>query len=121
MKQFLTPEDINFLENKLKASSPAPWSALETDSVDTVWLVPGVEGNPIALFDYRSREQNSADANFAASARNYFGVMIEEIKNLRKRILELIQSNNVEIQKRLDLQTELNELKKILRQDNETN
>ncbi|MDR2158311.1 MAG: hypothetical protein LBO02_03290 [Holosporaceae bacterium] len=121
MKQFLTPEDINFLEEKLKASSPDPWSVLENDSVDAVWVVPSVEGNPIALFDYRSRKQNGADAHFVASARNYFGVMIEEIKNLRKRILELIQSNNVEVQKRLDLQTELNELKKILRQSNEAN
>ncbi|MDR1983106.1 MAG: hypothetical protein LBQ08_04930 [Holosporaceae bacterium] len=121
MKQFLTPEDINFLEEKLNASSPAPWNAIDDNSVDTVWVVPSVDGNPIALFDYRNREQNSADARFVVSARNYMSIMIEEIKNLRKRILELIQSNNIEVQKRMDLQTELTELKKILSNENESN
>ena len=42
------------------------------------------------------------------------GVMLAEIKELRSRVLELIQSNNLEFQKRMDLQTELNELKKVL-------
>ena len=119
MKQVLTSEDVNFLEEKLRASSPAPWSVLNDASVDTVWVVPSGEGNPIALFDYRSRERNNADADFLVFSRNYMGTMISEIKNLRKRVLELIQSNNTEVQKRLDLQTELAELKKILR--NETN
>jgi hypothetical protein len=121
MKQVLTSEDVNFLEEKLEASSPAPWSILEDDAVDTVWVVPSGEGNPIALFDYKSRERNSADAHFLVSSRNYMGIMIKEIKNLRNKILELIQSNNMEVQKRLDLQSELAELKKILRSGNETN
>jgi hypothetical protein len=120
MKQVLTSEDINFLEEKLKASSPAPWSILEDAAVDAVWVVPSMEGNPIALFDYRSRDRNSADAHFLVSSRNYMGIIIREIKNLRKRVLELIQSNNMEVQKRLDLQSELEELKKILRREDET-
>jgi hypothetical protein len=121
MKQFLTPEDINLLEEKLNASSPAPWNTIDDSSVNTVWVVPSIEGNPIALFDYGNREQNSADASFVMFARNYMSIMIEEIKNLRRRILELIQSNNIEVQKRMDLQTELTELKKILRSENESN
>jgi hypothetical protein len=119
MKQILTSEDINFLEEKFRAASPGPWGVLENEAVDTVWITPSIEGNPIALLDYRSREQNSADAHFMVSAKNYMDVMLEEVKNLRKRILELIQSNNMEVQKRLDLQTELQELKKILRSANE--
>ncbi|MDR2781687.1 MAG: hypothetical protein LBB21_04535 [Holosporaceae bacterium] len=119
MKQVLTSEDINFLEDNLKASSPAPWSIREDESVDTVWVVPSTDGNPIALFDYRDREQNRADAHFFVSARNYMSVMIEEVKCLRRRVLELIQSNNVEVQKRMDVQAELMELKKILRNENE--
>ncbi|MDR2724006.1 MAG: hypothetical protein LBB25_02235 [Holosporaceae bacterium] len=121
MKQVLTSEEVNFLEEKLKSSSPAPWSIIEDEAVATVWVVPSGEGNPIALFDYRSREQNSADAHFFISARNYMDVMIREIKNLRKRILELIQSNNIEVQKRMDLQAELAELKKILRNEDGIN
>jgi hypothetical protein len=120
MKQFLTPEDINLLEERLNASSPAPWNIIDDSAVDAVWVVPSEEGNPIALFDYRNREQNSADACFVISARNYLGIMIEEIRNLRKRIFELIQSNNIEVQKRMDLQNELMELKKILRNEDES-
>ncbi|MDR0631776.1 MAG: hypothetical protein LBF54_00820 [Holosporaceae bacterium] len=120
MKQILTSEDINFLEEKFRAASPGPWSVLENEAVDTVWITPSIGGNPIALLDYRSREQNSADAHFMVSAKNYMDVMLGEIKILRKRILELIQSNNMEVQKRLDLQTELQELKKILRSENES-
>lgn len=120
MKQVLTSEDLNFLEEKLRESSPAPWSIREDESADTAWVVPSTDGNPIALFDYGSREQNRADACFFVSARNYMDVMIEEIKSLRKRVLELIQSNNVEVQKRMDVQTELAELKKVLRKENES-
>ncbi|MDR0942438.1 MAG: hypothetical protein LBM19_02385 [Holosporales bacterium] len=119
MKQVLTSEDVIYLEEKLKAASPSPWSELEDEAVDSAWVIPSSGGNPIALFDYGSKEQNSADAHFVASARNYMGIMLEEIKNLRRRILELIQLNNIEIQKRIDLQTELEELKKILRSENE--
>lgn len=120
MKQVLTPEDINGLEEKLKEASPAPWRVIEAESVDTVWVSPDIEGNPIALIDYNSAEQNKADARFIASARNYMEVLLNEIKTLRKRILDLIQSNNIELQKRLDLQEELNELKKVL-QDSDGN
>jgi hypothetical protein len=41
-------------------------------------------------------------------------VLLREVKHLRKRILELIQSNNQEVQKRLDLQIEVDELRKAL-------
>ncbi|MDR3179307.1 MAG: hypothetical protein LBT70_00185 [Holosporaceae bacterium] len=120
MKQVLTPEDMNYLEEKLKAASPAPWRVVEEEDVDTVWVSPDVDGNPVALFDYRSGEQNKADAQFVVHSRNYMSVLIREIKTLRKRILELIQSNNMELQKRMDLQTELNELKTLMRDTNES-
>lgn len=116
MKLVLTPEDINGLTEKLDRASPAPWRVIEDESVDTVWVSPDIEGNPIALIDYNSAEQNRADAHFIATARNYMGVLISEVKTLRKRILDLIQSNNTELQKRLDLQEELNELKKMLQE-----
>ena len=118
MKQVLTHEDINFLEELLNNSTHGPWSIVEDKFVDTAWVTPDLESNPVALFDYRTGKQNSADAQFVASARNYMGVMLEEIKTLRKRVLELIQSNNIEVQKRTDLQTELDELKKIIRDIN---
>ncbi len=113
MKEVLTPEDINFLEENLKKTSSSPWNVVEDAGVDTAWVVPGTGSNPIALFDYNSGEQNKADARFVASARNYMEVMLSEIKSLRKRVLELIQSNNTEVQKRMDVQAELNELKKL--------
>lgn len=119
MKQVLTPEDINFLEEKLEKASPLPWKVIEDDDVDTVWVSPDIEGNPIALFDYNSREQNKNDAHFVVSSRNYMKILLNEIKTLRKRILELIQSNNAELQKRLDLQEEINELKKLIQDSHE--
>lgn len=115
MKQVLTPEDINFLEDRLKKTTPGPWSVMSKSEIDTVWVVPSVEGNPIALFDYRSPIENNANAEFIVSARNYVGVMLNEIKSLRKRVLDLIQSNNFEVQKRTDLQSEVEELKKMLK------
>lgn len=115
MKQVLTPEDINFLEDRLKGATPGPWSVMSKSDVDTVWVVPSVEGNPIALFDYRSGTENKANAEFVVSARNYVSVMLNEIKSLRKRVLDLIQSNNFEVQKRMDLQSEIDELKKMLK------
>lgn len=115
MKQVLTPEDINFLEELLNNSTHGPWSVVEDKFVDTAWVAPDLESNPIALFDYRSGPQNLADARFVASSRNYMTVLLKEIKTLRQRVLDLIQSNNIEVQKRADLQTELNELKKIIR------
>jgi hypothetical protein len=114
MKQVLTPEDVNFLEDKLKKASPAPWRVIASNDVEAAWVSPDIEGNPIALFDYHSAEQNKADASFVAYSRNYMEILITEVKRLRKRILELIQSNNSEFQKRMDLQTELNELKKVM-------
>lgn len=114
MKIVLTPEDMNFLEKCLIASTKAPWNVIEKEGVDTVWVSPNLDGNPIALFDYRDGKQNRADAHFMVAAREYMGVMIKEIRELRGRVLELIQSNNQEFQKRMDLQTELNELKKVL-------
>lgn len=121
MNEILTPEDINFLEEKLERASPAPWKVVENEDVDAVWITPELEGNPIALLDYKGSEQNKNDAHFIVSARNYTKILIHEIKNLRKRVLDLIQSNNLELQKRLDLQTELNELKKLMRESNELN
>ena len=114
MKQVLTPEDINLLEKRLEEATKAPWNVIEKEGVDTVWVSPNLDGNPIALFDYHSGEQNRNDAYFIVAAREYMGVMLREIKELRGRVLELIQSNNLEFQKRMDLQTELNELKKVL-------
>ena len=114
MKQILTPEDINFIEEKLQNAAPGPWKVVEDESVDTVWVSPDTDGNPIALFDYRSGEENRADAHFMVCSRNYMDLLLKEIKTLRKRVLELIQSNNIELQKRMDMQTELNELKEIM-------
>ncbi len=116
MKQVLTPEDINFIEEKLRRATPGPWRVIEDESVETVWVSPDHEGNPIALFDYRAGTENQADAHFFVCSRNYMELLLQEVKTLRKRILELIQSNNLEVQKRMDLQTELNELKEIMHQ-----
>lgn len=117
MKIVLTPEDINFLEEKLSHATSGPWRVIEDQAVDTAWVSPDIEGNPIALIDYNSAFQNKADAHFIAASRNYMDVLLNEVKSLRKRILELIQSNNVELQKRLDLQEELNELKKAIQRE----
>lgn len=115
MKQVLTPEDVNFLEDRLKSATPGPWSVMSQSDVDTAWVVPSIEGNPIALFDYRSGAENTANAEFFVAARGYMEIMLKEIKALRNRVLELIQSNNIEVQKRLDLQAEVDELKRMLK------
>lgn len=115
MKQILSPEDINLLEHMLLQTTSAPWNVVEDDTCDTAWVVPANANNPIALFDYNEGKQNKADARFVAISRNYMDILISEIKTLRKRTLELIQANNTEVRKRLDMQTEIEELKKLLR------
>lgn len=117
IKQVLTPEDMNFLEECLSKATPAPWGVVEDIEVDTAWVVPSVGSNPIALFDYKSGVQNKADAHFVASARNYAEIMINEIKALRNRVLELIQANNLEVQKRIAAQEELMRIKKFQNED----
>ena len=119
MKQVLTPEDINFIEEKLQNATPGPWKVLEDESVDTAWVSPDAEGSPIALFDYRSGDDNRANAHFLVCSRNYTALLVKEVKTLRKRVLELIKSNNLEVQKRADLQAELNELKEIVHNSGE--
>ncbi len=117
MKLLLTPEDLNLLEKRLENITPAPWSVIEKEGVDTVWVSPNLDGNPIALFDYRSGNENRANAYFVTASREYMAILIKEIKDLRNRVLELIQANNIELQKRMDLQTELKELKKLLNEN----
>ncbi|MDR1335119.1 MAG: hypothetical protein LBJ19_02505 [Holosporaceae bacterium] len=114
MKQVLTPEDIGTIERTIAAASLPPWKVVELNDVDTVWVSPDIEGNPIALFDYRSGDQNRADARFVVCARDYMHLLVSEVKSLRKRTLELIQLNNLELQKRIDLQTDFNELKQTI-------
>ncbi len=120
MKLVLTPEDMNLLEKRLSEATKAPWNVIAKEGVHTVWVSQNLNGNPIALLDYQPGDQNRADAEFIVAAREYMEVMLREIKDLRGRVLELIQSNNQEFQKRLDLQTELNELKKLLNQSYES-
>jgi hypothetical protein len=121
MKQVVTPEDMNCLEEKLCEVSPAPWNIVEEEEVDTVWVTSSnaADGVPVALFDYKSGNQNRADAAFVAYSRNYMAALISEIKTLRRRVLELIQLNNQELQKRVDLQAELQELKKLMQDSHE--
>lgn len=114
MKQVLTPEDLNILEQTLKDVSGETWVVLEKEGVDSVW-VSNLNGSAVALLDYSSCDQNKADALFIASSRNYASLLLTEIKTLRKRVLDLIASNNAEIQKRVDVQGELDEIKEILR------
>lgn len=114
MKQILSPEDINLIEQVMNKASPAPWNIIYDNEVDTAWVVPSNPNRPIALFDYNNGDQNKADAHFTSIARNYIEILVSEVKTLRKRTLELIQANNAEIRKRLDMQTELEELKKLL-------
>ncbi|MDR1361852.1 MAG: hypothetical protein LBJ16_01390 [Holosporaceae bacterium] len=121
MKQVITPEDLICLEEKLSMASSAPWAVVEETGVDGVWVTCSNfdDGIPVALFDYKSATQNKADAAFVVYSRNYMDALIGEVKTLRRRVLELIQLNNQELQKRMDTQTELQDLKKLLRDSHE--
>ena len=121
MKYILTPEDINFLEDVIVNATTAPWSVLEGDKVGTAWVVPELNGNPVALVDYRDASHNKSDAHFIACARNYMPILIAEIKRLRKRVTELIQANNIEARKSIELRYELDKIKKELSKANENN
>lgn len=104
----LTPEIINQLEKASRAASPGPWEVLTDPLLACTWLNgPGSEEvAALALFDYRSAEENRADAEFTALTRNHVAGLLVEIKALRARVQELLDANSREVDRRVRAQSE---------------
>ena len=103
---------LDTLSRLYKSSTGGIWSVVEDSSIDTAWVATSLdESGPVALVDYNSGDQNRADAHFIASIHNHAEELFEELQSLRKRVQLLLDENTEEVEKRIALQNELNELK----------
>lgn len=100
------------LSNLLKQTSDGNWYVVEDEDVDTVWISSDDESvDTIALLDYNGRNKNSADAHFIVNARNSAAKLLREVEILRQRVLDLLEENTKEVNLRVALQKQLNDLK----------
>ena len=103
---------LSVLVDAYKASTKGMWNVVADDDVDTAWISSDAEkANPIALLDYNSGQQNRADAHFITKVHNYAEEMFSELINLRARVVDLLNENTKEVNKRIEIQNELNKIK----------
>lgn len=103
---------LQVLIDAYRASTGGVWKVIKDDDIDTAWVSSDAENsNPIALVDYNSGEQNRADAYFISKMHNHAEEIFDEITNLRARVVDLLNENTNEVNKRIAIQNELNKIK----------
>lgn len=109
----MTKDDyLKILIDSYNSSTKGIWSVTEDPEIDTAWITTDEEGSkPIALFDYNKGPQNKADARFIASMHNHAEELFIELQALRARVIDLLTENTREVEKRISLQNELNNIK----------
>ena len=101
-------DELNIIDDCLQRATKGKWYVIEDDCVDSVWIATDDEGNdPIALLDYNSREENSANAHLIVDMRNRMASLIAEVRSLRRRVVELLAENANEVNLRIKLQSEI--------------
>lgn len=106
-KSLFTSDNLKYLEEIVKNSTPGVWNLKEDCDISSVWVV--AENLPVALFDYSDYDQNLNDAKFLIAAKANFVHLLNEVDFLRSRVTELIEANNKEVARRIAIQNELNE------------
>ncbi len=98
----LSPDDLAEIEARCQAATPGPWQVLSDSTVACSWLNAATDEDnaAIALFDYRTQEENQANADFAAVARDAIPRLTAEIKQLRQRVQQLLEVNGKEVDRR---------------------
>ena len=103
---------VKELSDLLKQTSAGNWYVVEDEDVDTVWISSDDESvDTIALLDYNGRAKNSADARFIVKAKNSASKLLREVEILRQRVIDLLEENTKEVDLRVALQKQLNDLK----------
>lgn len=98
----LTPDVLAELAGLARAATPGAWDILCDPALACSWLSAG--DGAIALFDYRTAEENAANALFAAVARQRIPELVAEIEALRTRVRELLEANSREVERRIEAQ-----------------
>ena len=101
-------DELNDIEDCLQRATKGKWYVIEDETVDSVWIATDEGGNdPIALLDYNSREENSANAHLIVDMKNRMSSLIIEVRSLRRRVVELLAENANEVNLRIKLQSEM--------------
>jgi hypothetical protein len=98
----LTPEVLAELAGLARAATPGPWDILCDPALACTWM--SAADGAIALFDYRTAEENAANALFAAVARERVPELVVEVLALRTRVRELLEANSREVERRIEAQ-----------------
>ena len=114
MTEQVFPRKVDYVEKLdllLKNTTPDKWYLEEEDSVESVWITTDDENlHTIALLDYNEKARNHADALFIVAAKNHGLELLREIKFLRRRVVDLLDRNTQEVERRIELQKKLQEL-----------
>ncbi|HEX2580347.1 MAG TPA: hypothetical protein VHL08_00025 [Dongiaceae bacterium] len=105
----MTSDELDIIEARAAAATPGPWQVLTEDGVDAAWInaARAEDDLPIALLDYRSGDDNRANAEFIAAARVDIMRMIEALREAQQRIQHLILANNREVEQRVEIKRQL--------------
>lgn len=101
--------DLDAIMARAKAATSGPWEVIQDEVVDSAWVnaAAGTDDKPIALFDYRPGNDNKANAAFVAHAREDVPALIEMVIGLRRRVADLLDANNREIECRVEANAKL--------------
>jgi hypothetical protein len=107
----LSLDILSAIDNRCKAATPGPWQVLEDPEVACAWLNAAGEEDAaaIALFDYRTAEENAANARFAAAAREDLPRLAAAVRQLKERVQQLLDANSKEVDRRIQAQQERDE------------
>ncbi len=101
-------DELNAIDDCLQRATKGRWYVIEDEAVDGVWIATDEGGNdPIALLDYNSREENSANAHLIVDMKNCMSSLVVEVRSLRQRVVELLAENANEVNLRIKLQSEM--------------
>lgn len=98
----LSTDDLVEIEARCQAATPGPWQVLSDPAIACTWLNAASENDDaaIALFDYRSKDANQANAAFAAAALEILPRLTAEVRQLRLRVQQLLEVNGKEVDRR---------------------
>lgn len=105
--------DMNDIAARCEKATAGPWQVLTEELVEAAWINAATADDdlPIALFDFRSADENKANAEFLAHARTDIPRLLAALRSAHERIEHLLAANNREIEARIAANRELGELR----------
>lgn len=110
--------ELDQIEGRAMAATSGPWQVLTEQGVDAAWVnaANSLDDLPIMLLDYRSENENRANAEFVAHARQDVPRLIAALRQTQERIHDLITANNREVEQRIEIKRQLEDLQERLSQ-----